>query len=152
MKLLLRSFLVILCVAGLIACGKNDLAPSPELATNGTVEVTARLADVGGKFPPNQLYDYVFVMKYRVLKVHRGAVEGENIFVGHYNPLKLRPTAQDKFSGKVGGNVERFQAGDVHRMALEGPLDQLFMGGIIDKHIKEKATRYRAIWTDRARE
>jgi hypothetical protein len=28
----------------------------------------------------------------------------------------------------------------------------LFMGGIIDKHITEKGTRYRAIWTDRARE
>jgi hypothetical protein len=147
---LLRSFLVMLCVAGLSACDKTELAPSPELATNGTVEVTARLTDIGGKFPPNKLYDYVFVMKYQVLKVHRGTLEGENIFVGHYNPLKPRATAQDKFSGKVGGDVERFQMGDVHRMALEGPLDQLFMGGIIDKHIKEKGTRYRAIWTDRA--
>jgi len=140
------------CVAGLTACGNNELASSPELSTNGTLEVTARLIDVGGKFPPNKLYDYVFVMKYHVLKVHRGTVEGENIFVGHYNPLKARASAQDKFSGKVGGNVERFEVGDVHRMALEGPLDQLFMGGIIDKHIKEKGTRYRAIWTDRARQ
>ena len=57
-------------------------------------------------------------MKYHVLKVHRGTVEGENIFVGHYNPLKPRAAAQDKFSGKVGGNVEQFQVGDVHRMAL----------------------------------
>jgi hypothetical protein len=140
------------CVAGLTACGNNELASSPELSTNGTLEVTARLIDVGGKFPPNKLYDYVFVMKYHVLNVHRGTVEGENIFVGHYNPLKPRASAQDKFSGKVGGNVERFEVGDVHRMALEGPLDQLFMGGIIDKHIKEKGTRYRAIWTDRARQ
>jgi hypothetical protein len=147
-----RSFLMMVCVAGLSACGKSEPASSPELSTNGTLEVTARLIDVGGKFPPNKLYDYVFVMKYHVLKVHRGTVEGENIFVGHYNPLKPRASAQDKFSGKVGGNVERFEVGDVHRMALEGPLDQLFMGGIIDKHIKEKGTRYRAIWTDRARQ
>jgi hypothetical protein len=139
-----------LCVGGLAACGKTDLAPSPELATNGTLEVTARLADVGGNFPPNKLYDYVFVMKYHVLKVHRGTVGNEDIFVGQYNPLKPRPAAQDKFSGKVGGNVERFEVGDVHRMALEGPLDQVFMGGIIDKHFKETGTRWRAIWTDRA--
>jgi hypothetical protein len=37
-------------------------------------------------------------------------------------------------------------------MALEAPLDEYFMGGVIDKHIKEKGTRYRAIWTDRASE
>ena len=94
---------------------------------------------------------YMYVMKYHVLKVHRGKVQGEEIFVGHYNPLKPRAAAEDKYSGKVGGNVDRLQVGDVHRMALEAPLDEVFMGGII-KHIKEKGTRYRAIWTDRASE
>ena len=127
-------------------------APSPELAANGDTEVTAKLTAIGGDFPPNKLYDYMYVMKYHVLKVHRGKVEGEEIFVGHYNPLKPRAAAEDKYSGKVGGNVDRFQVGDVHRMALEAPLDEFFMGGIIDKHIKEKGTRYRAIWTDRASE
>ena len=92
----------------------------------------------------------MYVMKYHALKVHRGKVQGEEIFVGHYNPLKPRAAAEDKYSGKVGGNVDRFQVGDVHRMALEAPLDEVFMGGIIDKHIKEKGKRYRAIWTDRA--
>ena len=52
----------------------------------------------------------------------------------------------------AGGDVTTFQVGDVHRMALDGPLDQQFMGGIIDKHIKEKGTRYWAIWTERGRE
>ena len=127
-------------------------APSPELAANGDVEVTAKLVAIGGDFPSNSLYDYVYVMKYHVLKVHRGKVDDADIFVGQYNPLKPRAAAQDKFSGKVGGNVERFQVGDVHRMALEAPLDELYMGGIIDKHINEKGTRYRAIWTDRGSE
>ena len=148
----LPFLLALLCVTSLVSCGRTGFAPSPELATNGSVEVTAKLATIGGEFPPNKLYDYIFIMKYHVLKVHRGTVESQDIFVGQYNPLKPRATAQDKFSGKVGGNVERFQVGDVHRMALEGPLDQVFMGGIIDKHIKEKGTRYRAIWTERARE
>lgn len=141
----------VLCAASLVSCSKTSLPPSPELAANGDAEVTAKLVSIGGDFPPNRLYDYVFVMKYRVLKVHRGKVDGE-IFVGHYDPLKPRATAQDKFSGKVGGDVDHFQVGDVHRMALEAPLDECFVGGIIDKHIQEKGTRYRAIWTDRASE
>jgi hypothetical protein len=144
--------LALLCTLIVVSCGKSKVVPSPELAANGNVEVTAKLISIGGEFPPNKLYDYVYVMKYRVLKVHRGTVEGEDIFVGHYNPLKPRAAAQDKFSGKVGGSVERFQVGDVHHMALEAPLDQAYMGGIIDKHIQEKGTRYWAIWTDRASE
>ena len=144
----LRLLLVILCAAGTVSCAKSH-APSPELATNGDTEVTAKLVAIGGDFPPNKLYDYVFVMKYHVLKVHRGNVQGEEIFVGHYDPLKPRATAEDKYSGKVGGNVASFQVGDVHRMALEAPLEELVMVGIIDKH-KEKGTRYRAIWTDHA--
>jgi hypothetical protein len=152
MNRMLALLAAVLCVSGLESCGKSNLDPSPELAVNGDTEVTAKIVSIGGDFPPNKLYDYVFVMKYRVLKVHRGKVDGEEIFVGHYNPLKPRATAQDKFSGKVGGDVEHFQVGDVHRMALEGPLEEYFMGGIVDKHIKEQGTRYRAIWTDRASE
>lgn len=140
----------ILCVMS--GCARPQAPPSPELSSSGDTEVTARLTAIGGEFPPNKLYDYMYVMKYHILKVHRGKVAGEDIFVGHYNPLKTRAAAGDKNSGKVGGNVDRFQVGDVHRMALEAPLDELFMGGIIDKHINEQGTRYRAIWTDRASE
>jgi hypothetical protein len=152
MKRTIAPLLACLCAAGLVSCSKTSSAPSPELAANGDLEVTAKLVSIGGEFPANKLYDYVYVMKYQVLKLHRGTVDDANIFVGHYNPLKPRAAAEDKFSGRVGGNVERFQVGDVHRMALEAPLDELYMGGIIDKHIKEKGTRYRAIWTDRGSE
>jgi len=152
MNRMLALVVVVVCASGLASCGKTRFNPSPELAADGDTEVTAKIVSIGGDFPPNDLYDYEFVMKYRVLKLHRGKVDGEEIFVGHYNPLKPRATAQDKFSGKVGGNVDHFQVGDVHHMALEGPLEQYFMGGIVDKHIKEKGTRYRAVWTDRASE
>jgi len=147
-----RSLLATVLLGAALATSCAEAPPSPELAANGDTEVTAKLTAIGGEFPPNKLYDYMFVMKYHVLKVHRGKVEGEDIYVGHYNPLKPRAAAGDKHSGKVGGNVDRFHVGDVHRMALEAPLDELFMGGIIDKHINEPGTRYRAIWTDRARE
>ncbi len=147
-----RSLLAPIVTFAILATSCAQAPPSPELSANGDTEVTARLTAIGGDFPPNKLYDYMFVMKYHVLTVHRGKVDGEDIFVGHYNPLKPRATAADKHSGKVGGNVDRFRVGDVHRMALEAPLDELFMGGIVDKHINEQGTRYRAIWTDRAGE
>ena len=151
----------------LASCGKADggpsparpsegrpTAPAPGVSTFGTVEVTARLVDITGQFPPNKLYDYVYVMKYRVLKTHRGKIEGDEIFVGHYNPLKPRSRAEDKFSGRIGGSVESYRVGDVHHLALEAPLEeQMPMVGMIDKYlIKEKGVRYWAIWADRAAE
>ncbi len=141
-----------LAVLVLGSCSKVSYQPSPEVTSLGKIEVTARLSQIIGEFPPNNLYDYVYVMKYQVLKVHRGQVEGQEIYVGHYNPLKPRAQAADKFSGKIGGNVYRFQAGDVHRLALDKPLDLFYMGGIIDKFFKEPGTRYWAIWTERSPE
>ena len=134
------------------SCSKSDIQPSPEVTSLGKVEVTARLTEILGTFPKNDLYDYTYIMKYQVLKTHRGSVDGSNIFVGHYNPLKPRVSVTDKFSGKIGGNVDHFVAGQVHRMALDYPLDQCYMGGVIDKHIMEQGIRYWALWTDRARE
>ncbi|HXX94900.1 MAG TPA: hypothetical protein VEN81_14845 [Planctomycetota bacterium] len=158
----MRRSLVLALFLG--SCGKAPGAPSPaagtaappvaaapgEVSTLGSVEVTARLIDITGTFPPNKLYDYVYVMKYQVEKTHRGKTPSDLIFVGHYNPLKPRSRAQDKFSGRIGGSVEAFRVGDIHRLALESPLDQAMpMVGLIDKYIQEKGIRYWAIWTDR---
>ena len=146
----LRRFAAIallsVCALGFVACSKPA---SKEVASMGSIEVTARLEEIKDKFPPNDLYDYVFIMKYRVLRVHRGNVTGDTILVGHYNPLKPRRQAQDQFSGTVGGGVVSFRAGDVHRMALQAPLDKHYMGGIIDKYFGEPGVRHWAIWTDR---
>jgi hypothetical protein len=119
-----------------------------EVTSLGSVEVTAELKEIPGPFPSNDLYNYGYVLKYKVLKVHRGKVPAGDILVAQYNPLKPRKEAQDDVSGKIGGHVEAFRAGDVHRMALEAPLDQFFMGGIVDKYFNEKGTRYWAIWTN----
>ena len=140
-------FGVLVCCLLFAAC---QSAPpiDPELTSLGTAEVTAQLVEIPGPFPSNDLYNYAYVLKYRVLKVHRGNVPDPVIFVGQYNPLKPRAKAQDQESGKIGGRVEQFRAGDVHRMALEAPLDQQWMGGIIDKYFEQKGTRYWAIWTN----
>jgi hypothetical protein len=132
-----------------ISCGSRPVVTiDKEVTTLGTAEVTAQLTEIPGTFPPNDLYNYAYVMKYRVLSVHRGKVEGNEIFVAHYNPLKPRSRAQDEFSGRVGGHLERFHSGDTHRMALEAPLDQFWMGGVIDKYFSRKGVRYWAVWTN----
>jgi hypothetical protein len=66
--------------------------------------------------------------------------------------MQPHATTADKDSGRAGGNVDRFRVGDVHCMALEAPLDELFMGGLIDRHLDEQGARQRAIWMDRAGE
>jgi len=147
----------ILWVLALASCGKAEGGPpapaASEISALGSVEVTAKLVEIPIEFPRKKLYDYVYVMKYRVQKTHRGKVDGETILVGHYNPTKPRSSAQDKFSGKVGGSVEEFRPGDVHRLALEMPLeDKMPMVGLIDKYVSEKGPRYWAVWCDRASE
>jgi hypothetical protein len=119
-----------------------------EVTTLGSAEITAQLVEIPGPFPANDLYDYAYVLKYRVLKVHRGNIPAGDVLVAHYNPLKPRDRVQDDRSGKVGGHLSAYRAGDVHRMALESPLDQFWMGGIVDKYFETGGTRYWAVWTN----
>lgn len=137
---------------GLVLLGRCGPQPESgiddEVTTAGSVEVTAQLLEIPGPFPANDFYDYAYVLKYRVREVHRGNVTPKEILVAHYNPLKLRSEAENEFSGKVGGNLERFREGDLHRLALEAPLDDHFMGGVIDKYFEEEATRYWSVWTN----
>ncbi len=145
----MRTCLALMCL-GLAGCATAPAPADPELSSLGKHEVTAELLEVPGPFPSNDLYNYAFVLKYRVRQVHRGSVPPGEIFVGHYNPRKPRAAAADEESGKIGGRLEQFRAGDLHRMALEEPLDHHWMGGIIDKYFEQKGTRYWAVWTNPA--
>jgi len=144
-----RLFAIAALALGVAACTRRPANEvDNEVTTLGSAEVTAQVVEIPGQFPPNDLYNYVYVLKYRVLKVHRGQIPQGEIFVGQYNPLKPRDRVQDDVSGKVGGHVDAFRAGDVHRMALASPLDQFWMGGIIDKYFNQSGSRYWAIWTN----
>jgi len=122
------------------------------VTTVGSIEITARLVDVPGEFVNRPMYDYAFVMKYQVLAVHRGEVPGDTIYIGHYNPLKARERAADARVPEVGGNLRKFRVGDVHRMALEIPIDEHYMGGIINRYFGQEDTGpiYWAVCTNRA--
>lgn len=128
----------------------KSTAPDPHLATNGAVEVTARLVEIPeGAIFKRDLYDYATILKYQVLQVHRGPVDGDALYVGHYNPWKPRAEAADKRAPGIGGNVRQFRAGQTHRLALEVPIEEHFMGGIVNKYFGQTTNvLYWAVWTN----
>ncbi len=139
----------------LASCGKpnggpNEAAGDPHLSTNGAIEVTAKLVEVPeGAIFKRDLYDYTTILKYEIVRVHRGQVATNTLFVGHYNPWKPRAEAADKRVKGIGGTLKQFRAGDTHRMALEVPIDDHFMGGIVNKYFgKETGPLYWAVWTN----
>ncbi|HOJ60721.1 MAG TPA: hypothetical protein PK878_10585 [bacterium] len=133
------------------ACGPGtDTGEDPQVTTLGSVEVTAQLEEIPSELPDIPLYDYAYVFKYKVLQVHRGKVDGDTIYVGQYNPLKPRSQVADARSGRIGGNLKQFKSGDIHRMALEAPIDDYYMGGIINKYFEQNPPLiYWAVWTNR---
>ncbi|MCH7727083.1 MAG: hypothetical protein IH991_11470 [Planctomycetes bacterium] len=151
-------FVVAVTIGGAVAMvtnrpsGPADRGIDEKVTTVGSVEVTGRLIEIRGKFLPNDgLYNYAFVMKYEILKVHRGEVDAKEIVVAHYNPLKPRPQVADEFYPDIGGTLTKFRAGDVHRMALEVPIDDHYIGGIVDRYFEQKeGPIYWAVWTNLA--
>jgi len=100
-------------------------AEDPQLKALGTVEVTARLVEIPeGAIFERDLYHYAGILQYEIVAVHRSKVDkGATIYVGHYDPWKPRSEAADKQVTNVGGHLQRFEAGQLHHMALELPED-----------------------------
>jgi hypothetical protein len=139
----------------LAACGNSNRSSSmtagdPRLATNGTVEVTAKLLEIPeGAIFKRELYDYATILKYQVIQVHRGKLATNVLFVGHYNPWKPRAEAADQRVKGIGGTLKQFRARETHRMALLVPIDDHFMGGIVNKYFgQETGPLFWAVWTN----
>ena len=145
------SLIVTLVLLLSASCAKKvDTGEDPNVTTRGSIEVTARLEEIRGELIDDPMYDYAHVMKYKVLQVHRGQVDQETIYVGHYNPAEPRASVADARVQEIGGNVRQFRVGDIHRMALEVPIDDHYMGGIINKYFGEMDDPiYWAVWTNR---
>jgi len=145
--------------ATLVSCGQPSAAPAtkvddPRLSAMGTVEVTAKLVEIPeGAIFKRDLYNYATILKYEIVTVHRGQTPATTIFVGHYNPWKPRAEASDNRIKEIGGNLKKFEPGQVHRMALEVPIDDYFMGGIVNKYFgQETGELCWAVWTNLASE
>ena len=156
----LTSFLScwVMILAGLVcvSCGKPEGTSlsggeDTQVRALGTIEITGRLLEIPeGAIFQRDLYDYATILKYEVEAVHRGALEkGTIVYVGHYDPWKPRAEAGDARAKGIGGSLKQFRAGERHRMALELPMDDHFMGGIVDKYFgQDTGPTYWAVWTN----
>jgi hypothetical protein len=150
----LRSILLALGLMA-TACSKEregagGPSSDPELASKGSIEVTAKLVEIPeGAIFDRLRYNYATVLKYEVLEVHRGRVKGPTIYVAHYNPAKPRSEVADKRVPGIGGDLKSFRAGQVHRMALDDPGLDHFKEGILNKYSAEDTDPiYLAVWTN----
>ena len=114
----------------------------------GSLVVTAKLIDISGSFPANDLYNYAYVMRYQLIKVVIGTFPDAEILVGHYNPRMPREEIKDEQDAKVGGNVKSFEVGAIHYLVL-APMDETWTGAIEDDYFKDKHARYWALWADK---
>lgn len=145
--------IVPLALIVLAACGGEARdGVDAQVTTRGSFEVTAELLEIPEKVEilAKYTYDFALVMKYRVLAVHHGELDSEVIYVGHYNPLKPRAEAADGRIDDIGGDLDQFRVGDRHRLAMEVPIEDYCMAGIINKYFdQETGPVYWAVWTNR---
>ncbi len=128
---------------------------APAKAAKGPADslvIVARVVEIPGKFAPNDLYNYVYVMKYRVLEVVSGAYAAKEIYVGHYNPLIPRARLKDKMAAVVKGDVEKFEVGGKHRLVLSKPIEKYWNDAKEDEYIDiDDSEKYFALRADIAK-
>ena len=141
--------LVSAALAGPVRAAAPPPAPAPAAAPAGHLVVTAKLVEIPGKFPDDELYDYAYVMRYVVVG---GPMDKQSILVAHYKPRQPRAAIKDKMKSVVSGKVRTFHQGDVHKLQLTADLKSVWKGALVDEFsaIDRKSTRYFALVTDPA--
>jgi hypothetical protein len=123
-------------------------AETLSIPTSDTLKIVARLIEIPGKFPSNDLYNYVFIMKYRVNKILKGSYTKKEILIGHYNPLFSRDRIKDKMAEMVHGNVKRFEVNATHMLTLIRPIDRIWKDAVEDDYTDSDLESYFAIEAD----
>ncbi len=143
-KRLFRVFLVL--VSMLLVHSTASVARSDG---DEVVLVTAKLVEIPSKFPPDDLYDYAYVMRYEVMG---GPLDKSSILVAHYKPRQARSKIKDKMKDYVGGKLRSFSAGDVHKMKLAPDLKKIWKGPLVDEFAAtdHKSLRYWCLEADPA--
>jgi hypothetical protein len=138
MKTLRRSVILVLALVAFGSAFTSAAEP---------VVATAKLVEIPTKFPPDDLYDYAYVMRYQVTA---GPLEGQSILVAHYKPRQPRGKIKDKMKAFVGGKLRSFTAGDVHKLKLSPDLKKIWAGALVDEFAAtdRKSTRYWALEVD----
>jgi hypothetical protein len=136
-------------VAAVLVCASSSLGAEPSAAGPATIEVTARLVGIPGKYPADDLYDYAYVMQYQV---EGGALDQQKIFVAHYKPRRARAEIDDAMKKYVGGTLKRFEVGARHRLVLTGDMRKVWKGAVVDEFFDSdrKSKRYFCLKADPA--
>ena len=137
---ILFVFACFFAFAGQVFAG--DKAPAPDAV------VIARLVEIPGKMPANDLYNYVYIFKYKVIQVVSGTVKEKEILVGEYNPRIPRDQIKDKMTPFVKGNLQAFRAGEVHRLTLVQPVAKVWKDALEDNYFDDTSVRWYALQTD----
>ena len=114
---------------------------------DATITVTAKLVEIPSKLPPDDLYDYAYVMRYEVIG---GPMDKASILVAHYKPLQPRSKIKDKMKEFVGGKLRSFSAGDTHKLKLSSDLKKIWKGPLVDEYAAtdRKSIRYWCLEAD----
>jgi len=104
------------------------------------LDVTAKLVEIPSTLPPDDLYDYAYVMRYQV---QGGALDQQFLLVAHYKPLRPRSKITDKMKSHVGGKLRSFKLGDVHQLELSPDLKQIWKGALVDEYASTDRTSVR---------
>jgi hypothetical protein len=109
--------------------------------------VTAKLVEMPSKPPPNDLYDYAYVMRYEVIG---GPLDKTSLLVAHYKPLLPRSKITGKMKAFVSGKLRNFVPGDVHRLKLSSGMKQIWKGELVDdfEATDRKSIRYWCLEAD----
>lgn len=121
----------------------------PVSAASAPLEVTAKLVEIPSKLPPDDLYDYAYVMRYQV---QGGTLDKQFILVAHYKPLLPRSKIKDKMKAQVGGKLRSFNQGDVHKLKLSPALKEIWKGALLDEYsvTDRKSVRHWCLQADPA--
>jgi hypothetical protein len=151
------AVLVALAIVITFLATRVDTGADDAVTKLGRLEVTARLVEKPDQFPQLGAYRYTYVLRYRVLKVHRQDSAGKyslrpgtEIFVGHYKPWMPRGSIKDADWGDspLGGKLDHFVTGEAHRMAIDYELADLAPSGALDYCFPLGTNRFFAIWTN----
>ena len=138
-------------IAAIVVTGATSLTASagepPPAAP--PLAVTAKLVEIPTQFPPDELYDYAYVVRYEVIG---GPMDKQSILVAHYKPRQARGKIKDKMKDQVTGKVRSLKQGDVHKLQLAPDLKRIWKGALVDEFAAtdRKSVRYWALVTDPA--
>lgn len=132
----------------LAVCGFLLVTTAPVRADDpASLSVTAKLVEIPTQFPPDDLYDYAYVMRYEVVG---GPMNKQSILVAHYKPRQPRGKIKDNMKPFVRGKVRSFSAGDVHKLKITAELKTVWKGALVDEFAAtdRKSVRYWALEAD----